>query len=99
MLPEAGESRRIGGRLLTFVITVPLALLVSLGLAVAVRGLAGLLGAGEADSIVLAFFAAPLIWGILVHVLLIQQRRRGQWLALLVGALPVVPVALTGVLQ
>jgi hypothetical protein len=99
MLPEAGERKRIGGRVLTFVLTVPLALLVSVGLAVAVRGLAGQLGAEEADSIVLAFFAAPLIWGILVHILLIQHRRRGQWLTLLVGALPVVPVLLTGVLQ
>jgi hypothetical protein len=99
MLPEAGEPRQIGQRIVTFVITVPLALIVSLGLAVAARGLADALGASPADSVTLAFFTAPLAWGVLLHVLLIQQRRRWQWLALLASALPAVPVVLTGVLQ
>ncbi len=98
MLPEAGEPRRIGRRLATFLISVPLALLVSIGLAVVVRALADLAGASEADSMALAFFSAPLIWAILVHVLLIQQRRRGQWRVLLASALPILPVALTGFL-
>lgn len=96
MLPEAGEPRRIGRRAATFLIAVPLALLVSIGLAVVVRALADLAGASEADSIALAFFSAPLIWAILMHVLLIQQRRQGQWRVLLVSALPILPVALTG---
>ena len=99
MLPEAGEPRQVGRRIVTFLITVPLALIVSIGLAVAARGLADALGASPADSVTLAFFTAPLAWGTLLHVLLIQQRRSGQWLALLVGALPVVPVVLTGVMQ
>lgn len=98
MLPEKGEPNEIGRRVATFVIVVPLALLVSLGLAVVVRALADLAGASEADSVTLAFFATPLVWAILAHVLLIQQQRRSQWLVLLVSALPVVPVALTGVL-
>jgi hypothetical protein len=96
MLPEAGEPRRIGRRLATFLIAVPLALVVSLGLAVVVRALADLAGASEADSIALAFFSTPLIWAILMHVLLIQQQRRAQWRVLLASALPIIPVALTG---
>jgi predicted nucleic acid-binding Zn ribbon protein len=99
MLPESGERKRIAGRLLTFGIVAPLAMLVSLGLAVAVRGLLDWFGASEANSIVLGFFTAPIAWGTLAHLLLIQQRRRTQWLILLIGALPVVPVVLTGVLQ
>jgi hypothetical protein len=59
MLPEAGEPRRIGRRLGTFLIVLPLALLVSLGLAVVVRAIASLAGASEADSVTLAFFAHP----------------------------------------
>jgi hypothetical protein len=98
MLPEQGEPKQIGRRLVTFLIVVPLALLVSLGLAVVVCALADLAGASEADSVTLAFFATPLVWAILTHVMLIQQRRRSQWLVLLASALPVVPVALTGVL-
>lgn len=96
MLPEAGEPRRIGRRVATFLIAVPLALLVSIGLAVVVRAMADLAGASEADSIALAFFSAPLIWSVLMYVLLIQQRRRGQWRVLLASALPILPVALTG---
>lgn len=98
MLPEAGEPRRIGRRVATFLIAVPLALLVSIGLAVVVRALADLAGASEADSMALAFFSAPLIWAILMHVLLIQRQRRGQWRVLLASALPILPVALTGLL-
>lgn len=98
MLPEAGEPKQVGRRIVTFLIAVPLALIVSIGLAVAVRGLADALGASPADSVTLAFFTAPIAWGVLLHLLLIQQRRRGQWLVLLVGALPVMPVVLTGVM-
>jgi hypothetical protein len=96
MLPEQGEPKQIGRRIATFLIVVPLALIVSLGLAVVVRAIADLLGASNADSIVLAFFATPFLWAILAHMLLIQQRRRGQWLVLLVSVLPIVPVAVTG---
>src|SRR5690606_35226073 len=50
MLPEHGEPKQIGRRVATFVIVVPLALLVSIGLAVVIRALADLAGASEADS-------------------------------------------------
>lgn len=98
MLPEKGEPKQIGRRVATFLIVVPLALVISLGLAVVVRTIADQLGASEADSMVLAFFSTPFLWAILAHILLIQQRRRGQWLVLLVSVLPVVPVVLTGAL-
>jgi len=98
MLPERGEPSQIGRRVGTFLIVVPLALLVSIGLAVVVMAIADLAGASPANSVALAFFATPLVWAILAHVLLIQQRRRAQWLVLIASALPIVPVALTGVL-
>jgi peptidoglycan/LPS O-acetylase OafA/YrhL len=82
----------------TFLISVPLAMMVSIGLAVVIRALAAVAGASEADSMVLAFFTTPFVWAILAHVLLIQQQRRRQWKILLVSVLPIVPVALTGVI-
>lgn len=99
MLPENGEPKEIGRRIATFLIVVPVALLVSIGLAVVVRAIADLAGASEANSTALAFFATPLVWAILAHVLLIQQRRRSQWLVLGASALPIVPVALTGIIS
>lgn len=98
MLPEGSEPRRIGARVVTFLLTVPLALAVSVGLAVVVFALSDLAGASKADSVVLALFATPFLWAVLVHLVLIRSRRRDQLLLLAVTALPVVPVALSGVL-
>src|SRR5690606_7701384 len=49
MLPEAGEPWRIGRRFGTFAIVILGGLAVSIGLAVALRGLGGALGWNEAD--------------------------------------------------
>lgn len=84
ILPEAGEPRRIGRRLATFAITVPLALIASLLVALGARALAALAGWADADSNALALLLLPLVWGLLAFLLLMLQSRRAQfaWLAL-----------------
>lgn len=86
MLPAQGEPRRIGRRLLTFLVTVPLAMLVSLLVALAARALAALGGWAEADSNALTLLLLPLLWGILAFALLMMPRRRTQILWLLLPA-------------
>lgn len=86
ILPAEGEPRRIGRRLLTFLITVPLAMLVSLLVALAARALAGLGGWAEADSNGLALLMMPLLWGVLAFALLMMPRRRTQFMWLLFPA-------------
>lgn len=87
MLPEQREPLRIGGRLLTFMLTVPLAMLAALLTGLALRAGAVRLGAGEADGNILSLFGMPLIWALLASVLLLWPRRRRQWAMLGVPAL------------
>lgn len=96
MLPEAGEPRRIGRRFGTFGLVIVAGLAVSIGLAVAMRGLGGMLGWHEANSNALALFTVPLVWAVLCTVLLMQTRRRNQVLTLVLCSLPILPVLLTG---
>jgi hypothetical protein len=86
MLPAKGEPRQIGRRLLTFLVIVPLAMLVSLLVALAARALAELGGWAEADGNGLTLLLLPLLWGILAFVLLMTQRRRTQFAWLLIPA-------------
>lgn len=79
MLPEKGEPRRIGRRLLTFLLTVPLAFAASLLVALGARALAGLAGWNDADGNAMALLLLPLLWGILAFWLLMQTHRRTQW--------------------
>ncbi len=99
MLPEQGEPRRIGRRAGTFALTVVAGFAVSVGLALALRGLGGLLGWREANANVIALYCVPLTWSVLVFVLLMQESRRSQIATLLVCCAPVAPVLLIGVLQ
>ena len=96
MLPEAGEPRRIGGRILTFLIVVIGGLFASIALAIALRGLGGLLGWNEANANALAFFAIPLAWAALASILLMQARRRSQIATLAACAAAAFPFLLTG---
>lgn len=93
MLPDAGEPSYIGRRLLTFLITVPLALAASLALALAIRLWMSANGGGEANANVTTLFLTPLLWSVLIVLLLLARRRRTQWLMLgvplLVGVLPI----------
>jgi len=99
MLPEAGEPRRIGRRLGTFALVIVAGFAVSLGLALAMRGLGGLLGWHEANANALALFTVPLAWAVVCTVMLMQTSRRSQVLTLAVCGLPLVPVLLTGALS
>jgi uncharacterized iron-regulated membrane protein len=74
MLPERGEPLRIGGRLLTFLLTVPLAFAVSVLIGLAARFLADRAGMHEANSNVLMLILMPLVWTLLATMLLIWPR-------------------------
>ena len=84
MLPEKGEPRALGRRLLTFLLTVPLAFAASLLAALGVRALAGLAGWSDADGNAMTLLLLPLLWGILAFWLLMLPHRRAQfaWLAI-----------------
>ncbi|HEY6816063.1 MAG TPA: hypothetical protein VI168_11030 [Croceibacterium sp.] len=99
MLPEAGEPRQIGRRIGTFALVILAGSAVSVGLATAMRGLGGLLGWHAANANALALFTVPVAWAVLCTVLLMQTRRRSQFLTLGLCSLPLVPVLLTGALQ
>lgn len=86
MLPEPGEPRMIGRRVLTFVLTVPLAFLVVMLVSVAARGVAVSLGWNEADANVLTLLLLPLLWAVLMALMLLETRRMRQYAML---ALPV----------
>lgn len=96
MLPERSEPRRLGRRAGTFVLTIVAGFAVSIGLGLALRGFAGLLGWSEANANVLAIYTVPVAWAVLVFVLLMQQNRRSQILTLLACCVPAVPVLLSG---
>lgn len=96
MLPEAGEPRRVGRRFGTFAIVILGGLLVSIGLAVALRGLGGALGWNEANTLVIALYAVPLAWAVLAIVLLMQANRRSQIATLVLCSLPLIPVLVAG---
>ncbi|EPR16950.1 hypothetical protein M527_18790 [Sphingobium indicum IP26] len=88
MLPERGEPLHLRRRLMTFLIVVILAMIVSTGLGIAAYGLMALTGAAEANSVVTGFFVTPLAWSILAYALLIEERRIRQWATLGILAVP-----------
>ncbi|QAY76733.1 hypothetical protein [Sphingosinicella sp. BN140058] len=96
MLPQGGEPLGLGRRVATFAISVLLAAAAGVGLALGLRSLAGLLGAGEADSTALAFFAMPLAWAMLGFYVLMEQRRLRPLLVLAAFALAGLPAFVTG---
>lgn len=83
MLPEKGEPLAMGHRLLTFLLTVPLAFVAALLTALGVRALAGMAGWSDADGNAMTLLLVPLLWGILAFWLLMLPHRRAQfaWLA------------------
>ncbi|RVQ68742.1 hypothetical protein EKN06_00465 [Croceicoccus ponticola] len=96
MLPEAGEPLALARRGLTFALTVLIATGSALCVAVALRGVAELVGTSEANSNVTALFAMPLAWAGLVYVVLMTPRRRTQLHILGLAALPALPVVFIG---
>lgn len=95
-MPERGEPWHLGRRIVTFLIVVVLAWIVSIGLALASHKLLAALGAAPADAIVAAFFVLPLAWGLLAFFLLMEERRVAQWRLLGVTALPGLAVLVMG---
>jgi hypothetical protein len=87
-LPERGEPWRLGRRIVTFLIVVLVAMIVSVGLAVAARGLVAWSGAGEANANVASLFVMPLAWALLAFALLMEERRARQWRLLAIAAVP-----------
>lgn len=96
MLPEAGAPLHLGRRIVTFVIVTALALFASLGLALGIRLLVILGGAGEAGANVTAIFATPLTWAVLAYALLMTSDRRRQFAMLTIASLAAVPAFLQG---
>lgn len=83
MLPQPGEPLALGRRLLTFLLTVPLAFSAALLTSLGARAAAGMAGWSDADGNAVALLLVPLLWGILAFWLLMLPRRRAQfaWLA------------------
>lgn len=75
---HARDWRDLGRRVAIFVLSVPVAGLVSLlaGLAFAAAARAG--GADESDSIMLALFVTPVVWSVLGVMLLLEDRARAM---------------------
>ncbi|GAA0733416.1 hypothetical protein [Sphingomonas japonica] len=96
MLPQAGEPRRIGRRIATFLIVIPGGFVIAIVLGIAMRGVATASGWGEANANVAALFTVPLGWAVLVTTLLMQGERRGQLLTLSACAAAGAPFLLTG---
>jgi hypothetical protein len=99
MLPEQGEPKRIGRRVVTFLLLIVAGFAVSVGLGLAMRGLGSLFGWSESNANVLALYSVPLTWSVLVTAMLMQQTRRSQVLLLLACCIPVLPVLVSGVVQ
>lgn len=94
LIPETGEPLRLLSRTLTFVLVALVAAIVSVGLAVTTRGVAGKAGLGAADATVLAYFILPIAWTLIAFVLLMQESRRRQAIVLGVASLPILALGL-----
>ncbi|SKB75550.1 hypothetical protein [Sphingopyxis flava] len=81
-LPEPGEPRHIGRRLITFLLTIPLAFAASLLAALGARALFAMAGLNDADGNAIALLLLPLLWGALAFWLLMLSTRRAQLICL-----------------
>jgi len=95
-LREGREPWRLGRRIGTFLIVVPIAMIVSVGLALALRGVLAWSGAGEANANVASFFVMPLAWALLGFTLLMEERRAKQWRLIAMSAVPGIVSAAVG---
>ncbi|GFM31252.1 uncharacterized protein PY1_contig_16_193 [Novosphingobium sp. PY1] len=96
MLPENGGALRVGRRFVTFAFVAVLALVSSLGLAVAARGLALAAGAGEVNANAISLFVTPLAWTGLAYALMMTGSRRRQLVMLAFGTVAAVPAYMIG---
>lgn len=91
LAPDRNHQRRI----VTFLVAGPLALIVSLLVALTVRGAIMLAGGAEADGNVAVLGTVPLVWPVLAFALLMMAGRRRQFACLLGLAVVSLPLALT----
>lgn len=86
MLPEDSGPLHLGRRMMTFLLVIIAAMLVSTAVAVPARSLSLIAGAAEADANVIALIAMPLVWAALAFALLMKETRGGQYRILLIWA-------------
>lgn len=96
MLPEAGEPLRLASRCATFLLVVLGGMVSAVALAITTRWISLLTGASEANGNVLALFAAPLGWTILVFLILVTGSRKGQLAIIAVPVATAIPAFVTG---
>lgn len=96
MLPDSGQPTQIGRRIGTFLIVTIVTMTSAITLAVAVRWLAVLLGANEADANVLALFTAPVGWTILTFLILMTTNRKRQFAFIAAAWASAIPAVITG---
>lgn len=87
-LPEGKMPPHILRRVVTFLIVALVAMIVSTGLALAMRGAALWAGASEANANVAGLFTMPIVWTLLTFSLLMTGSRIRQWRLLLLCAVP-----------
>ena len=93
---EPKQPLHIAARIATFLIVVIGGSAASISFAIAVRMAGAAAGWSEADANAAAFVIAPLVWGVIAAVMLIQASRRAQYFTLVVTSLPLIPALLTG---
>lgn len=86
--PEGKVPLHILRRVVTFLIVALVAMIVSTGLALAMRGAALWAGASEANANVAGLFTMPIVWTLLAFFLLMAGSRIRQWRLLLLCAVP-----------
>ncbi|WP_156841474.1 hypothetical protein [Novosphingobium aquimarinum] len=96
MWPDKREPLGLVRRCITFVVVAVLAGLVSIAIAVAIRGFGAAAGLVPADYNVLAVSIMPIAWAILAFALLMNPSRRSQAVILLACCLPAIPATLIG---
>lgn len=87
-LPGSKYPRHILRRMTTFLIVGLAAMIVSTGLALAMRSAVLWAGASEANGNVAGLFTMPIAWTLLGFALLMTDRRIRQWQLLLLCAVP-----------
>ena len=99
LLPQDDEPMRVAGRLLTFLLVVVIAAMLSAGLGVTVGALALLAGWSKANAYAVALFLTPFIWALLAYGIMMQPARRGQFKLLGIASVPVWPTLVMGMLS
>ncbi|GGO97856.1 hypothetical protein [Stakelama pacifica] len=85
VLSARGEPMHLLRRFATFLLTVPGAAIVSVLIAMVARQASE--GSGEGNANMIAVYAMPLVWAVLMSAMLMQERQRARIVTLIVPAL------------